>query len=66
VQPFIEVALGLYFTFRVIYALAQGIYATLPFLRLFQCGFLYTGLMSLFQQAGDDVLFKAPQTAGGD
>jgi hypothetical protein len=66
VQPFIEVALGLYFTFSVIYALAQGIYATLPFLMLFQCGFLYTGLMSLFQQAGDDVLFNAPQTAGGD
>jgi hypothetical protein len=33
---------------------------------LFQCGFLYTGLMSLFLQAGDDVLFKARKTAGGD
>ena len=44
VQPFIEVALGLYFTGTVFYALANGIYGTLPFLVLFQVGFLYTGL----------------------
>ena len=54
-QPFIEVALGLYFTATVFYALANGIYGTLPFLVLFQFGFLYTGLMSIVQQfAGDD------------
>jgi cellulose synthase/poly-beta-1,6-N-acetylglucosamine synthase-like glycosyltransferase len=65
-QPFIEVALGLYFTVSVVYALAHDIYGTLPFLVLFQFGFLYTGLMSLFQQAGgDDLLVKAPQIAGG-
>jgi hypothetical protein len=66
VQPFIEVALGLYFTGTVFYALAHDIYGTLPFLVLFQFGFLYTGLMSIFQQAGGDDLFvKAPQIAGG-
>jgi hypothetical protein len=65
-QPFIEVALGLYFTVSVVYALAHDIFGTLPFLVLFQFGFLYTGLMSLFQQAGgDDLLVKAPQIAGG-
>ena len=33
---------------------------------LFQFGFLYTGLMSIFQQfGGDDLLVKAPQIAGG-
>lgn len=51
-QPLIEVALGLYFTGTVLYALANGIYGTLPFLVLFQVGFLYTGLLSIFQQFG--------------
>src|SRR6266542_2303122 len=54
VQPLVELALGLYFTATVFYALANGIYGTLPFLVLFQVGFLYTGLLSLMQQyAGD-------------
>jgi hypothetical protein len=66
VQPFIEVALGIYFTIAVFYALQNGIYGTLPFLVLFQVGYLYTGLLSIFQQlGGDDVLVKAPQIAGG-
>ena len=66
IQPLIEVALGIYFTATVLYALANGIYGSLPFLVLFQVGFLYTGLMSLFQQVGgDDLLVKAPQIAGG-
>jgi cellulose synthase/poly-beta-1,6-N-acetylglucosamine synthase-like glycosyltransferase len=60
VQPLIELALGLYFTATVFYALANGIYGTLPFLVLFQVGFLYTGLLSLVQQyAGDAVVTVA-------
>jgi cellulose synthase/poly-beta-1,6-N-acetylglucosamine synthase-like glycosyltransferase len=59
VQPMIELALGLYFTATVFYALANGIYGTLPFLVLFQIGFLYTGLLSIVQQyAGDGVVLK--------
>src|SRR6186997_1381383 len=50
VQPMIELALGLYFTATVFYALANGIYGTLPFLILFQLGFLYTALLSIMQQ----------------
>jgi cellulose synthase/poly-beta-1,6-N-acetylglucosamine synthase-like glycosyltransferase len=50
VQPLIELALGLYFTWTVFYALANQIYGTLPFLLLFQIGFLYTGLVSIVQQ----------------
>ena len=66
VQSFVELAFGLYFTGTVYYALDRGIYGTLPFLVLFQVGFLYTGLMSIFQQAGgDDLLVKAPQIASG-
>ncbi|MEZ5319979.1 MAG: glycosyltransferase family 2 protein [Vicinamibacterales bacterium] len=65
-QPLIELGLGLYFTLTVVYALANEIYGTLPFLMLFQFGFLYTGLLSIFQQAGgDDLMEKSPQTAGG-
>jgi cellulose synthase/poly-beta-1,6-N-acetylglucosamine synthase-like glycosyltransferase len=66
VQPFVEVGFGLYFTAAVVYALSAGIYGTLPFLLLFQFGFLYLGLTSLLQQVrDDDVLVKAPQIAGG-
>jgi cellulose synthase/poly-beta-1,6-N-acetylglucosamine synthase-like glycosyltransferase len=50
VQPAIELTLGLYFTATVFYALANGIYGTVPFLMLFQIGFLYTGLLSIMQQ----------------
>ena len=66
-QPFVEVAFGLYFTVTVFYALANGIYGTLQFLLLFQFGYLYMGLTSILQQfRGDDMLMKAPQAAGGD
>jgi cellulose synthase/poly-beta-1,6-N-acetylglucosamine synthase-like glycosyltransferase len=59
VQPMIELALGLYFTATVFYALANGIYGTLPFLILFQIGFLYTGLLSIIQQfAGETAVLK--------
>ena len=57
VQPIIEFALGLYFTATLFYALANGIYGTVPFLMLFQVGFLYTGMLSLVQQyTGDGVV----------
>ncbi len=58
VQPLIELALGLYFTATVFYALANGIYGTVPFLVLFQMGFLYTGLLSVIQQYAGDVVLK--------
>lgn len=59
IQPLIEVALGLYFTWTVFYALANQIYATVPFLMLFQIGFLYTGVLSVVQQfASQGVVLK--------
>jgi cellulose synthase/poly-beta-1,6-N-acetylglucosamine synthase-like glycosyltransferase len=64
VQPMIELALGFYFTATVFYALANGIYGTLPFLMLFQVGFLYTGLLSILQQfTGENVMLKSPEVA---
>ncbi len=62
VQPMIELALGLYFTATVFYALATGIYGTLPFLVLFQIGFLYTGLLSLIQQFAGGAPLLNPAT----
>ena len=57
IDRLVELALGLYFTATVFYALANGIYATVPFLVLFQVGFLYTGLLSITQQyAGPEVV----------
>ena len=62
VQSIIELGLGLYFTFTVFYALINQIYGTVPFLMLFQIGFLYTGLLSIFQQfTGDEGM--APEIA---
>jgi len=58
VQPMIELALGLYFTATVFYALANGIFGTVPFLVLFQVGFLYTGLLSIIQQYAGEMVFK--------
>jgi cellulose synthase/poly-beta-1,6-N-acetylglucosamine synthase-like glycosyltransferase len=66
VQPTIELALGLYFTFTVFYALSNRIYGTLPFLVLFQVGFLYTGLLSIVQQFADDSVPLKTQVASGD
>ncbi|MGH9163144.1 MAG: cellulose synthase family protein [Vicinamibacteraceae bacterium] len=63
-QPALEVGLGLYFTAAVFYALANQIYGTLPFLLLFQVGYLYTGLLSLVQQFGGDDMALTTQIAG--
>jgi cellulose synthase/poly-beta-1,6-N-acetylglucosamine synthase-like glycosyltransferase len=47
--PFVELVLGLYFTAMAVYAAVYGIWGTLPFIVIFQAGFLYAALMSLFQ-----------------
>ncbi|HEX4542624.1 MAG TPA: hypothetical protein VH114_05610, partial [Candidatus Acidoferrum sp.] len=48
-MPYAEVLLGLYFSFTIVYAIANENYATVPFLLLFVWGYLYTGCMSLGQ-----------------
>ncbi len=48
--PYAELALAGYFTFTSIYALAHGLVGTLPFIAIFQWGFLYTSGMSLAQR----------------
>jgi cellulose synthase/poly-beta-1,6-N-acetylglucosamine synthase-like glycosyltransferase len=65
IQPLVELALGLYFTATIFYALANQIYGTLPFLVLFQVGFLYTGLVSVVQQYAGDPVVLSTQVASG-
>jgi cellulose synthase/poly-beta-1,6-N-acetylglucosamine synthase-like glycosyltransferase len=50
--PFVELVLGVYFTAMAVYAVACGIWGTLPFIVIFQAGFLYAAGMSLFQNVG--------------
>ncbi len=47
--PYAELALACYFTFVNLYALTYGLVGTLPFIALFQWGYLYTSGMSLAQ-----------------
>jgi cellulose synthase/poly-beta-1,6-N-acetylglucosamine synthase-like glycosyltransferase len=47
--PWIELAIGCYFTFTVWYAISSENYFTVPFLLLFVFGYWYTGLLSLLQ-----------------
>jgi cellulose synthase/poly-beta-1,6-N-acetylglucosamine synthase-like glycosyltransferase len=47
--PIVELALGFYFTYAVYAAIAYGAWAALPFMVLFQFGFLYIGGLSLVQ-----------------
>jgi cellulose synthase/poly-beta-1,6-N-acetylglucosamine synthase-like glycosyltransferase len=47
--PYIELLLGVYFTFMAYYALSNEIFGTLPFIVLFQMGFLYAGFLSVIQ-----------------
>ncbi len=49
VLPFVEIGLGLYFTYVNYYAWNLGMYGIMPFLFLFQFGYFYTGLGSLVQ-----------------
>ena len=56
--------LGLYFTAGIVYAASSGLWAPLPFLMLFQAGFLYMGLQSLMQQSMSPDLILTAQATG--
>jgi hypothetical protein len=42
----VELILGFYFTFAVITCISEGIWLTLPFLLMFQYGYLYISFLS--------------------
>jgi len=47
--PVIELLLGIYFTVALYFTFVYELYASLPFILLFQIGFIYIAFMSLFQ-----------------
>lgn len=49
---YFELFLGVYYTGTVVYCIWNKVWMALPFMLLFQFGFLYTGLMSAFQWSG--------------
>ncbi len=51
-MPYVELAFGAYFTWAVWFAWDNNVYTSLPFLVLFQLGFLYVGVSSLLQAWG--------------
>jgi cellulose synthase/poly-beta-1,6-N-acetylglucosamine synthase-like glycosyltransferase len=52
--PFVEIAFGLYFTAAVWFAVDNEIWPSLPYLLLFQFGFLYVGITSMWEFRGKE------------
>jgi len=48
-QPIVEIGLAAYMTYGVLYLVEREVYWSLPFLFLFQFGFAYVGLTSLYE-----------------
>jgi cellulose synthase/poly-beta-1,6-N-acetylglucosamine synthase-like glycosyltransferase len=49
--PFVELAYGIYFSVVLLQAIDHEQWSLIPFIFIFQAGFLYVGLMSLFQNS---------------
>jgi cellulose synthase/poly-beta-1,6-N-acetylglucosamine synthase-like glycosyltransferase len=48
--PYIELALAFYFAAMAVYAVTHGLWGSLPFILIFQAGYLYTSVLSLIQE----------------
>jgi cellulose synthase/poly-beta-1,6-N-acetylglucosamine synthase-like glycosyltransferase len=55
-QPLVELALAAYMTYGVVYLVERQVYYSLPFLVLFQVGFAYVGLASVYEGLRGTVL----------
>ncbi len=55
-QPIVELALAAYMTYGVVYLVEREVYYSLPFLVLFQVGFAYVGLSSVYEGVRGSVL----------
>jgi cellulose synthase/poly-beta-1,6-N-acetylglucosamine synthase-like glycosyltransferase len=55
-QPIVELALAAYMTYGVVYLVQREVYYSLPFLVLFQAGFAYVGLASVYEGMRGTVL----------
>jgi cellulose synthase/poly-beta-1,6-N-acetylglucosamine synthase-like glycosyltransferase len=68
-QPAVELALAVYMTFGIVFVLEREVYYSLPFLLLFQAGFGYVGLMSVWEAIRDGwarLRIEAPRQADVD
>lgn len=59
--PYVELAFGAYFGCLLAQAVELRQWSLLPFIAIFQCGFLYVGLMSLMQ-GGTRLFRQCPDT----
>jgi cellulose synthase/poly-beta-1,6-N-acetylglucosamine synthase-like glycosyltransferase len=58
-QPIVELALAGYMTYGVLYLIEREVYYSLPFLVLFQVGFGYVGLRSVYEGLRGRVVRRA-------
>ena len=68
-QPLVELGLAAYMTIGILFVLEREVYYSLPFLFLFQAGFGYVGLMSVWEglrEAWSRLTVEAPQEADVD
>jgi hypothetical protein len=68
-QPLVELGLAAYMTFGIHFVLEREVYYSLPFLFLFQAGFGYVGLMSVWEglrAAWGRLAAEAPREADVD
>ena len=56
--PLVELVLGFYFTVAVVICINEGIWLTLPFLMLFQYGYLYISFLSFATIFRNKLVFK--------
>jgi cellulose synthase/poly-beta-1,6-N-acetylglucosamine synthase-like glycosyltransferase len=62
-QPIVELALAAYMTYGVMYLIEREVYYSLPFLVLFQVGFGYVGLASVYEGIRGHVVRGARELA---
>lgn len=48
--PYTELALAFYFAAMAVYAVTHGLWGSVPFILIFQAGYLYTSVLSLIQE----------------
>jgi hypothetical protein len=58
--PVIELAFAIYFTYFVIFAIAHGQFFSVPFLLMFQAGFLYVFVSSLSSRSSKMNFVRSP------
>jgi hypothetical protein len=64
--PIAEMAFAIYFTYFVYFAISHGQFLSVPFLAMFQIGFLYVSISSLSQWFPAASLESSPADSPGE